>query len=81
MGLRPMFTRHIRPFLVEKDVESMPISLNAFRDKFVWVENVSILLELNLEGIMEVFIKYQGDDGFVIDSANKVLKGVGCLLS
>lgn len=59
----------------------MPISLNAFRDRFVWVESVSILLELNLEGIMEVFIKYCGDSGFVIDSAYKVLKGVGCLLS
>ena len=81
MALRPMFTRHIRPFLKEKDDESMPISLNAFRDRFVWVESVSILLELNLEGIMEVFIKYCGDGGFVIDSAYKVLKGVGCLLS
>jgi len=69
MGLRPMFTRHICPFLGEKDDESMPISLNAFRDKFVWIENVSILLELNLEGIMEVFIKYQNDEGFIIDSA------------
>ena len=59
----------------------MPISLNAFRDRYVWIEKINTLFELNLEGIMEVFSKYAEDEGFVIDSALKLLKGIGCLLS
>jgi len=58
----------------------MPISLNAFRDRFCWVEKVNAILELNLEGIMDVFCKYQGEEGFVYDGAEKVLKGIGSQL-
>ena len=58
----------------------MPISLNAFRDSYVWKDNINTLFELNLEGIMEVFSKNCEDIGFTIDSATKLLKGIGCLL-
>ena len=54
--------------------------MNAFRDKYVWTEKVNTLLEMNLEGIMDVFTKYQEEIGFTINSAEKVLKGIGCLL-
>ena len=57
------------------------MSLNAFRDQYVWVEKVNTLLELNLEGIMEVFLKNCEDIGFTVNSAVKLLKGIGCLLS
>ena len=59
----------------------MPISLNAFRDRYVWIEKVNLLFELNLEGIMEVFSMFAEDIGFTIDSATKLLKGIGCFLS
>ena len=58
----------------------MPVSLHAFRNQYVWTEQVNSILELNLEGIMEVFSKYSEDIGFVIESAEKVLKGIGCLV-
>ena len=51
-ALRLMFSTKIVPFLTEKNDESMPISLRAFRDKFVWIEEVNQVLDLNLEGIM-----------------------------
>ena len=46
------------PSLVNKNEETMPVSLNAFRDKFCWVEKVNAVLEAHLEGIMMVFNKY-----------------------
>ena len=58
----------------------MPVSLNAFRDRYCWVENVNSVLELNLEGIMEVFAKFSEEVGFTKFSAEKVLKSIGCLL-
>lgn len=57
------------------------MSLNAFRDQYVWVDRINTLFELNLEGIMEVFLKNCEDVGFTINSAIKLLKGIGCLLS
>ena len=56
--LKPMFTRFIVPFLTDKQPENMPNSLNAFRNQYIWTEKVNTLLELNLEGIMEVFMKF-----------------------
>ena len=53
--LNPMFTRFIIPFLDEKSPEGMPISLNAFRNRYVWQEKVNSIIEMNLEGIMDVF--------------------------
>ena len=58
----------------------MPVSLNAFRDKFCWVEKVNAVLEAHLEGIMMVFNKYQEEEGFTYDSAKEVLKGIGSQL-
>ena len=79
--LLPLFTRYIKPFLSDKTVETLPNSLNAFRDRYVWVERVNTVLELNLEGIMDVFSKFSEDIGFTKSSAEKVLKGMGCLLA
>lgn len=60
----------------------MPVSLDAFREKYVWVEKVNTIMELNLEGIMTVFSKFaEPDIGFTIKSAEKVLKGAGCMLA
>lgn len=53
--LQTLFSAFIVPSLENKNEESMPISLNAFRDRFCWVEKVNAILELNLEGIMELF--------------------------
>ena len=69
-----MFTRHIKPFSETrtKDGETMPIALTAFRDKYVWLERNNTLLDLNLEGIMEVFcnpLYYIKNVGFVLESA------------
>ena len=61
----------------------MPIALTAFRDKYVWQESNNTLLDLNLEGIMDVFcnpLYYIKNIGFTIDSAHKLLKAMGCLL-
>ena len=64
--------------------ETMPVSLNAFRDRYVWREAINRVLELNLEGIMEVFNKYMEDDpntpSFTLTSAERVLKAIGCLV-
>ena len=64
-----------------KEPDQIGISLNAFREEHVWKEEVNTLFELNLEGIMDVFSKNCEDEGFTIDSAFKLLKGIGCLLS
>lgn len=58
----------------------VPTSLNAFKDRYVWVDNVNTILQFNLEGIMEVFAKFSEDIGFTINSAQKVLKGIGSLI-
>ena len=61
----------------------MPIALTAFRDKYVWQERNNTLFELNLEGIMEVFcnpLYYIKNVGFTIESAQKLLKAMGCLV-
>jgi len=80
LELEQMFKKFIVPSLEDKNEETMPISLNAFRDRFCWVEKVNAILELNLEGIMEVFGKFMEDIGFTLASAEKVLKGIGSLL-
>lgn len=54
--------------------------MNAFKDRFVWIDNVNSILQFNLEGIMDVFAKFAEDIGFTIKSAEKVLKGIGCLV-
>lgn len=59
----------------------MPISLRAFRNRYVWHEKVNTILEMNLEGVMEVFSMYAEEIGFTLTSAEKVLKGIGCLVS
>ena len=62
----------------------MPIALTAFRDKYVWQERNNTLLDLNLEGIMEVFcnpLYYIKNVGFTIESAQKLLKAMGCLVA
>jgi len=70
------------PSLIDKDEETMPVSLNAFRDAYCWTEHVNSILELNLEGIMEIFMSYfNSDSSFVLTSAEKFLKGIGSLLS
>ena len=76
-----MLTRFIVPFATRKDPEDMPISLRAFRNRYVWQEKVNTILEINLEGIMEVFSLYAEAIGFTLGSAEKVLKGIGCLVS
>jgi len=70
---------YIIPSLTNRDEES---SLNAFRDRYCWTEHVNCILEVNLEGIMEIFTMFMGsDDGFTIDCAIKFLKGIGSVLS
>ena len=44
----------------------MSISLNSFRDNYVWNTKVNNILECNLEGIMEIFTKYSEANGFVV---------------
>ena len=78
--LKLMFSRDIIPFLTRKEPEVMGISLNAFRDVYVWTEKVNTLIVINLEGIMEVFSAFAQDIGFTIESATKLLKGIGCLV-
>ena len=80
-----MFTRHIKPFSETrtKDETTMPIALTAFRDKYVWLERNNMVLDMNLEGIMDVFcnpLYYIKNVGFTIESAQKLLKAMGCLL-
>ena len=36
--LSPILTRFIVPFLARKEADEMPISLHAFRNKYVWLE-------------------------------------------
>lgn len=79
--LKPIFNRFIIPFLSRKDPEDLPVSLRSFRNHFVWVEKVNSILEVNLEGIMEVFSLYAESIGFTLESAEKLLKGIGCLIS
>ena len=67
-------------FLSEKEDDTMPTSLNAFRVEYVWRERINTLLEHNLEGIMEVLFKFMEDSSFVVTSAEKLFKGIGCLL-
>ena len=76
-----MLTKFIVPFATRKEPEEMPISLRAFRNKYVWQEKVNTVLEINLEGIMEVFSLFAEEVGFTLDSAEKVLKGIGSLVS
>ena len=59
----------IRPYLNNKTDANMSISLNSFRDNYVWDTKVNNILECNLEGIMEIFTKYSEADGFVAESA------------
>ena len=75
-----IFNRFVVPFLTRKEDDEMPISLHAFRNEYVWNEKVNSIMELNLEGIMEVFSIYSEYIGFTIASAEKVLKGIGCLV-
>ena len=56
--LRPIFDTYFVPFLTNKEPESLPVSLDAFRNRFVWKENTNSLLEHNLEGIMDVFSRF-----------------------
>ena len=76
-----MLTHLIIPYLNNKDEKTIGATLNSFRDDYVWVTKVNTILELNLEGIMDIFTKYSEEIGFTIESAFKVLKGIGCLLS
>ena len=76
--LKPIFNKFIVPFATRKEPEEMPISLRAFRSRYVWHEKVNTILELNLEGIMEVFSSNAHDIGFIIKSAEKVLRNIGC---
>jgi len=56
--LRPIFDKFFVPFLTEKEPESLPISLDAFRNRYVWKQDTNSLMEHNLEGIMDVFSKF-----------------------
>ena len=78
--LKIIFQRFIVPFLTDKEPDQLPTSLNAFRDRYVWVEKVNSVIEINLEGIMDVFSKFCEEIGFTLNSAMKVLKGMGCLI-
>ena len=78
--LQVLFKKYIVPSLEDKNDDTMPVSLNAFRDLYCWQEKVNHILEVNLEGIMEVFGKFMEDEGFTMASAEKVLKGIGSLL-
>lgn len=78
--LKSLFDRYIVTFLSEKENDTMPTSLNAFRVEYVWRERINTLLEHNLEGIMDVFQKFCEDSSFVVASAEKLFKGIGCLL-
>ena len=80
MHLGAIFSSTIVPILERDNEETMPVSLNAFRDRYVWREQVNSVLEMNLEGIMEVFSKFMDEPGFTLNSAEKVLKGISCLL-
>ena len=57
------------------------MSLRSFRNHFVWIDQVNTIFEINLEGIMEVFSLYAEEIGFTVQSAEKLLKGIGCLIS
>lgn len=80
MHLGAIFSTTIVPILERDNDETMPVSLNAFRDRYVWREQVNTVLELNLEGIMEIFSKFMDEPGFTLNSAERVLKGISCLL-
>ena len=80
LRLSDSFVYNIIPFLNNKEPSMVPTSLNAFKDRYVWVDNVNTILQFNLEGIMEVFAKFSEDIGFTINSAQKVLKGIGSLI-
>lgn len=79
--LRSMFSQFIIPSLENKQLDTMPFSLNAFRDSYCWVEEVNQILELNLEGIMEIFTKFMDETGFAFNAAEKLFKVMGSLIS
>ena len=78
--VNPLFDRFIIPLITEKEDDQIATSLNAFRQEYVWKEPINALLEHNLEGIMEVFTKFSEGHSFTMDSAEKLLKGIGSLI-
>ena len=78
--LRPMFS-NFHSFITWKQDEMLPDSTEAFRKEFVWREEINKLFETNLEGLMDVFMTHSQESGFTIDSAHKILKGIGSLLN
>ena len=80
-------SRNLRPLLnlmidysEDDNEEKVPVSLEAFRARYVWREAINDIFEINLEGIMDVFSKFADPIGFTINSGEKLLKGIGCLL-